>query len=185
MSKPVLLIHGGGEGAYKADAKIASSLREKLGPNYEVRFPRMPNEDEPDYANWKDIILRELEVMGAGAILVGHSIGASVLIRLLTENALPQPASGAFLVAGPFWHDDQFWRWDEVALPADAAERYPAHIPLFIYHGMEDETVPVAHLAMYARALPHAVVRALPARDHQLNDDMTEVAHDIENLTND
>lgn len=35
---------------------------------------------------------------------------------------------------------------------------------------------------MYAKALPQGIVRRLPGRNHQLNDDMTEVARDIEGL---
>jgi pimeloyl-ACP methyl ester carboxylesterase len=54
--------------------------------------------------------------------------------------------------------------------------------PLFIYHGSADETAPVAHADLYARALPRAVVRRLDGRDHQLNDDLSEVAADIRQL---
>jgi hypothetical protein len=35
---------------------------------------------------------------------------------------------------------------------------------------------------MYAKALPDAVVRRLPGRNHQLDGDMTEVARDIASL---
>ena len=142
----------------------------------------MPNEADPDYQSWKRSILRGVQEMGEGAILVGHSIGASVLIRMLADR-VPRPSiAGVFLIAGPFWHDHEFWRWDEVALPDDAADHYPRDVPLFLYHGDKDEVVPVSHLDMYAKALPDAVVRRLPGRNHQLNGDMTEVARDIASL---
>jgi predicted alpha/beta hydrolase family esterase len=182
MAKQVLLIQGGSEGAYKADAKLAESLRSKLGPTYEVRYPAMPNEANPDYKTWKHSILQEVLQMGESPILVGHSIGASVLIRILADRDQRQSIAGAFLIAGPFWHDHEFWRWDEVALPRDAADHYPRGVPLFLYHGEEDEVVPVSHLGMYAKALPQAIVRRLQGRNHQLNDDMSEVARDIESL---
>ena len=54
-------------------------------------------------------------------------------------------------------------------------------MPLHFYHG-EDDKVPVAHVDMYAKLLPQAVVQRLPGRDHQLNGDMSEVARDIEEL---
>jgi len=182
MAKQVLFVQGGAEGAYKDDARLAESLRSNLGPNYQVRYPAMPNEADPDYQSWKRSILRGVQEMGEGAILVGHSIGASILIRMLADR-VPRPSiAGVFLIAGPFWHDHEFWRWDEVALPDDAADHYPRDVPLFLYHGDEDEVVPVSHLDMYAKALPDAVVRRLPGRNHQLNGDMTEVARDIASL---
>jgi pimeloyl-ACP methyl ester carboxylesterase len=55
-------------------------------------------------------------------------------------------------------------------------------VPLFLYHGDKDEVVPVSHLDIYAKALPDAVVRRLPGRNHQLDGDMTEVARDIASL---
>ena len=179
MARQVLFVHGAGEGAYEADAKLAESLRRKLGPDYQVRYREMPDEEEPDYKVWKRIILHEAREMGDGAILVGHSIGASVLARVMTEQDTKLPVAGVFLVASPFWHDDKVWRWDEVALPDDADDHYPHGVPLLLFHGEDDEVVPVAHVDMYAKALPKAIVRRLPGRNHQLNDDMTEVAREI------
>lgn len=182
MPHQVLLIQGGGEGAYNDDAKLAASLRGRLGPTYHVRYPAMPDEGEPDYQAWRRTILDEALDMGEGAILVGHSIGASVLIRSLTDQAPKLSIAGLFLIAGPYWHDHEFWHWDEVALPRDAGERCPRDVPLFLYHGEDDEVVPVLHLDMYMKALPRAVARRLRGRNHQLNDDMREVARDIVGL---
>ena len=180
MATPVLFIQGGGEGAYQADAELASSLRTALGADYEVRYPAMPKESDPDYVAWKSRILAELADIGSGAILVGHSIGASVIIKLLTE-ATPS-LSGAFLIAGPFWYDDEFWNWKEAELPRDAGSRIPATLRVTFYHGSEDEFVPFTHLAMYARLFPTATIRRLDGRNHQLNGDLSDVAGDIRAL---
>lgn len=182
MARQVLFIHGGGEGAHKEDAALAESLRRNLGPSYHIRYPAMPNEADPDYETWKRIILREAQDMGEDAVLVGHSIGASVLIRIFADRGPAPSIAGLFLIAGPFWHDHEFWRWDEVALSEEVAALYPRDVPLFLYHGDEDEVVPVSHLDMYAKALPQAVVRRLSGRNHQLNDDMIDVAGDIARL---
>jgi predicted alpha/beta hydrolase family esterase len=181
MAKQILFIHGGGGGAYAEDAKLAQSLRSELGSEYQVRYREMPNEEEPDYNTWKRLISDEARDMGDRAILVGHSIGASVLIKMLTELGPKPRIAGAFSIAAPFWRDDEFWRWDEVKLSADAREHWPRDVPLFLYHGEADK-VPVAHVDMYAKALPMAVVRRLPGRDHQLNGDLSEIARDIESL---
>ena len=182
MATQVLYVHGGGEGAYEEDKKLAASLEEKLGPNYKVHYPRMPREADPDYKVWKQFIAEELAAMGDGAMLVGHSIGASVLAKLLTDQDLERSVAGVFLIAAPFWHDHPVWRWEEVALPSEPSTLLPVEMPVFLYHGREDEVVPFTHVDMYARMLPQAIVRRLDGRNHQLNDDLTEVANDIGRL---
>jgi uncharacterized protein len=179
MPRPVLFVQGGGEGAYEEDAKLAASLRSELGPDFEVRYPKMPDEDEPDYSAWSALIDQELAAMGEGAMAVGHSIGASVLIRRLAEGGPVQTLAGVFLIAAPFWHDHKVWRWKEVELPKDAGARLAGGPPLFLYHGGEDEVVPVDHLRLYAKAFPQAAMRVLDGRNHQLNDDLSEVASDL------
>lgn len=179
MAKQVLFVHGGGEGAYAEDAKLVESLRAGLGADYVVRYPEMPNEEEPEYEVWKNAIAGELAAMGRGAILVGHSIGGSVIIRAVVDGSVEPLLGGVFLLAAPFWYEHDFWRWDQVKLPGNAAERIPGGVPVFLYHARQDEVVPFSHVEMYARALPQATVRRLDGRNHQLGDDLTEVAHDI------
>jgi uncharacterized protein len=53
---------------------------------------------------------------------------------------------------------------------------------MFFYHSRDDEWVPFAHLALYAEKVPHARFRAFYGRGHQFDDDLSEVAHDIEGL---
>jgi hypothetical protein len=64
MGNPVLFVHGGGEGAYEEDAKLAASLRDRLGAGHVVRYPEMPNEADADYEVWKNVIAGELAAMG-------------------------------------------------------------------------------------------------------------------------
>jgi predicted alpha/beta hydrolase family esterase len=182
MARQVLFVHGGGGGAYEADSRLVASLRGALGGDDVVRYPEMPNEEEPEYEVWRDAIAAELAAMGGGAVLVGHSIGASVAIRAVVDGSVGQSLAGVFLVATPFWHDHEVWRWEEVELPPNAAERIPDGLPVFLYHGRQDEVVPFSHLEMYARALPQATVRPLDGRNHQLGDDLSEVAWDIMRL---
>lgn len=182
MSHQVLFIQGGSAGAYAADAELAASLRRSLGADYEVRYPAMPNEDDPDYTAWKARILADLKDMGRDAILVGHSIGASVIIKLLTEAA--PSIAGVILIAAPYWHDDDFWQWKDAQLPEDAESRLPKGLSILFYHGTADKSVPFSHLDMYARRFPRATIRPLKGRDHQLNNDLSEVAREVEGLAN-
>src|SRR5262245_4307425 len=71
--KQVLVVDGGGEDGYEADAKLAASLRDALGATYHVRYPHMPNDDAPDFG-WGRQIGREIGAIKGVVILVGHSL---------------------------------------------------------------------------------------------------------------
>ena len=179
--KQILFVQGGGGGAHAVDARLAASLGDELGPDYEVRFPLMPNEGSPDYEAWKRQLTEEIANLGDWAILVGHSIGATILVNVLAETRSKPKLAGIFLVAAPFIGEGG-WPSDDLTPPKELGARLPPDVPVFLYQGRDDETVPPGHVDLYAKAIPQAVVRRLDGRDHQLNDDLSEVARDIERL---
>jgi pimeloyl-ACP methyl ester carboxylesterase len=67
----------------------------------------------------------------------------------------------------------------EFELPGDLGARLPRDTRVHVFHGLGDETAPPLHADLYARAIPQAQVRRLPGRDHQLNNDLNEVARAI------
>ena len=178
LKRHVLFVHGGGEGAHEADEKLAASLRDALGSEYDVRSPKMPDEDRPEYEPWKDEIARELAAMDGEAILVGHSLGASVLLKYLSEGEVEKPVAGLFLVAAPYWGAED-WEVEEFALPEAFTSKLPEGLPVFLYHSRDDKEVPFEHLALYKAKLPQATVREFDGRGHQVGDDLSEVARDI------
>ena len=178
MKGQVLFVHGAGEGAHEEDEKLAASLRDALGDGYEVRHPQMPDEDSPEAAAWKERIAGEIAAMDGGPILVGHSAGAFVLLKYLSEEEPEKPVAGLFLVATPYLGTGG-WEIEEGALREDFVSRLPEGLPVSLYHGRDDEVVPFEHLALYAKKLPHATLRGLDGRGHQLGDDLSEVARDI------
>lgn len=181
MKKHVLFIHGAGEGAFEADGLLVASLRRALGPDYDVRYPHIP-EDSEAYADWKAPIRQELATLDTAVILVGHSVGASVLVKYLSDEQLDTPISALFLLATPYWGADDFWKWDEARLSADVAAKLAGVPHIFLYHSRDDEVVPFAHLAMYAAQLPQATLCELDGRGHQFGNDLTEVAEDIRRI---
>lgn len=50
---------------------------------------------------------------------------------------------------------------------------------MHVFQGLDDQTTPPPHADLYAAAIPQAVLHLLPGRDHQLNDDLSEVARTI------
>lgn len=185
MTTHVLFIHGAGTGAYDEDKKLAASLSDALGAGYEVHFPAMADEDNAPYDQWKQQIEAELASLQGTVILAGHSVGASILLKWMSENRVEKPVSGIFLLATPFW-GGAGWRYggyEELALADGFAARLPAGVPVFVYHAHDDQVVPFEHLALYAQTVPQATVREIEAGGHQFNDDLSGVAQDIKALS--
>lgn len=178
MAKQILFVQGGGEDVHDAwDDKLVASLTRALGSGYAVRYPRMPAEDDPSYPAWKAALAAEFTSLEDGAILVGHSIGGTILLHALAQQPPKRRFGGLFLIAAPFIGEGG-WPSDDIA-GRDLPERLPPALPVFLYHGTADEIVPGAHVHLHAKTIPHAVVRMLAGRDHQLDNDLDDVARDI------
>ena len=106
MTKPILLLQGAGQGAYEEDKKLAASLSQSLGTEYNFEYPAMPDEDNAPYDLWKQQIEEHLDAAQEPIILVGHSLGASVIIKAMSEIEVKTPIAGIFLIAAPFWGGD-------------------------------------------------------------------------------
>lgn len=181
MSISILFVHGGGEGAFVEDTKLVESLRTVLGDGYEVIYPQMPDAGSPDYNDWKEIILATIAGFSNKVIVVGHSFGASILLKVLAEATIDKPLAGVFLIATPYW-GAQDWEADAYTLQADFATHLPEDTPIFLYHSRDDEIVPFAHLALYKQKLPRATTREFDGGGHQFNNDLSEVATSIKSL---
>lgn len=179
MKKQVLFIHGAG--GYEEDMKMAASLRDMFGAAFDMRYPKMPDEDSLEYKAWKNQIAKELAAMDGEVILVGHSLGASVLLKYLSEERVGKPVAGLFLVAVPYWGAED-WEVKEYTLREDFASRLPDEPPIFFYHGRDDEVVPFGHLALYEAKLPWATFRGFDGLGHQFGDGLSEVARDIRRM---
>jgi hypothetical protein len=179
----VLFLQGGGAGVHDNwDARLVASLSHHLGPEHPLIYPRMPNEADPHFARWSAAITRAVERLPSGALAVGHSIGGTILIHTLAKSPrLLDRLGGIFLIAAPFvgtggWHSDDISTEPGWASPLSRSS-------VWLYQGDADGITPPGHLDLYAAAVPHARLRRLPGRDHQLNDDLSDVAQDILGLT--
>ena len=164
------------------DNKLVDSLRHELGPNYDVRYPRMPNEADPSYAMWKAALAEEIAGLDDGAILIGHSLGGTILINALAQVRPKRKLAGVFLIAAPFVGAGG-WPSEDIKPAADLGARLPLKTPIHLYHGSKDDTAPFAHVDLYEAAIPGAIVHRLDGRNHQLNDDLAEVAAGVGALT--
>jgi len=82
------------------------------------------------------------------------------------------------LIAAPFVGEGG-WPSDEFELTSDLGARLPPDVRVHVFHGLQDETAPPSHAGLYALAIPQAQVHQLPGRDHQLNNNLSEVAEAV------
>jgi predicted alpha/beta hydrolase family esterase len=176
MKRQILFIQGGGAGTHDEwDNKLVDSLTQELGAGYDVRYPRMPNEADPNYGRWKAELTEMINALDDGAVVIGHSIGGTILINTLA-GAPPKPMlAGVFLIAAPFVGAGG-WPSDEIKPTAHLGARLPPNVPIHLFHDSKDVTAPFAHIDLYENAIQGAVAHRLPGRNHQLNDDLSEVA---------
>lgn len=178
MTTHVLFIQGGGDGAYDEDAALVGSLRRGLGEEYRVHAPRMPDEAEPRSGPWKKAIADALADLTERIVIVGHSLGGSILLQYLAEKRGAPSIDGVFLLAAPS-RDEADWDFEDLGLPDDLGARLGSVPRIFLYHARDDGIVPFRHLALHAARLPRAIVRAIDDGGHQFGNDLGMVARDI------
>jgi len=183
VAKQVLFIQGGGEGVHDDwDDKLVASLESTLGPGYAILYPRMPDEGDPDFGAWSAQLEREITQLGDGAVLAGHSIGGTILIHAVAKQPeLLKHIAAIFLIAAPFVGEGG-WPSDDIVAAGDWAAPL-AGVTVYLYQGDADETTPMAHLDLYGKAIRQAHLRRLRGRDHQLDNDLSEVARDIRRVS--
>ncbi len=178
MRRHILFIQGAGNKDKPfGSGKLIAYLQKQLGSDYEVLAPDMPDPDHPRYLAWRDQIEQERGKLDADALLIGHSLGGSMLLKYLAEGTDPRPIAGLFLVSVPYW-GKQDWEL-EYAVPEDFASHLPSIRHLFLYHSRSDQEVPFSSLRRYQEKLPQATVRVLDGKDHSFTEGLPLLAQDI------
>jgi uncharacterized protein len=182
----ILFIQGGGQGAYAEDEKLAANLQNSLGPGYKVRYPKMPNEDDPAYERWKERLAKEIAALETGLMIVAHSVGGPILLKYLAEEKVPRPIAALFFVAAPYfgpggWSADG-WDVGELVHRKNFISEVTETLPVFFYHNRDDSVVPFSHLGLYKDQLPRATIRALDRGGHQFDNGLSALVRDIKSL---
>lgn len=179
MKTQVLFIHGGGDDGYGTDRTMMHSLQEALGEHYQLWYPQMDVKEENDIAvTWIAQIENEILKIGSEIMLVGHSLGGSMILKYLSERQVSEFIKGVFLIAPPFWSGSRVWV-QPLKLKKNFETQLPTDIPLFFYQCKDDEVVPYAHFEQYRKILPAASFREVLIGGHQFNNDLSLVATDI------
>jgi len=179
MKKQILFIHSAGpQGAGEGSSGLVTYLLNALGDESVIHHPIMPEPENPRYEAWKVKLGKELSTLRGEVILIGHSLGGSVILKFLSEEKYSNSIAALFLISTPYWSKKN-WEIDEFVLRKDFAEKLTGLSHLFLYHSKKDQWVPFSHTQFYARKLPNAVVRELPGQDHEFSYGLPQLVDDI------
>lgn len=181
MKKQILFIQGGGDGGYIADKSLVASLQKEVGQDYNIKYPELASDESVSDFGWILQIGKEISKAKSNFFLAGHSLGASMILKYISENPGNENIKGIFLLATPFWSGNEDWK-QGLKLKENFAEKLPDQTPLFLYHSKDDEEVPFSHLEQYKQKIPQATFREIKTGGHQFNDHLSIVAKDIVSL---
>lgn len=182
MKKQILFVHSAGpQGIHAGSGDLAAFLQKTLGTQYRVIHPNMPEPENPQYNRWKEQIEQELARIDGEIVLVGHSLGGSVLLKYLSEEKPPKSIAGVCIVAAPYW-GTKGWSSRDFALRKKLSALH--HGPrMMLFHSRDDAVVPLSHLRQYAAVLPDAKVYELNGGGHLFHHGCYELADAIRKLT--
>jgi predicted alpha/beta hydrolase family esterase len=145
-------------------------------------IPAMPDLEAPHYKPWKKELERTLRDYGDRKLfVVGHSIGASVALKYLSEKPPMKSIVGLFLIGAVFWGLKN-WEVNEYSFE-HGFHRHLQYIPhIFFYHSKDDAVVPVSHLWHFAVALPEAKIRQSDHEGHLYVNGIPALIDDINSI---
>lgn len=178
---PVLFVHCAGlQGPEQGSQNLVAYLQGELGEEYKFSLPKLANPEDPTYEEWRRKLDEECEALGGKkVILIGHSFGASVLLKYVTEHDPKVSIEGLFLLASPYWSADEDWDHASYQLQKNYQERLSNVRKMYLYHSNQDPVVPYAHFERYVQEIPFACGRTLDGRSHYFKNGLQIVVDDI------
>lgn len=152
------------------------SLATKLGADYEVILPVMPNKTNARFEEWELWMNKLTPFLKGGVILIGHSLGGSFLTKYLSKNTFAKKIKAVFLVAAVFDRDSDGYSLASFSLP-EKLDLQTENI--YLYHSKDDPVVPFTSLNKFETAFPQAHPRILENRAHINQENFPELIKDI------
>ncbi len=162
-----------------------ATLPEKLGEDFEVIAPRMPNSNNAKYLEWKIWFEKFIPYLELEIILIGHSLGGTFLVKYLSENDLPKKIKATFLIAPPYdIHLHSSESLCDFKPPKKLNKFQNQGGKIFIYHSKDDPVIPFSNAQKYQKSLPKAELIIFKNREHFNQTDFPELVDKIKDLYN-
>lgn len=163
----VLFVHSAGpQGPGEGSSALLAGLKASLPPQTELVAPQMPHPDSPEAEPWIAACRSAISGVEGDLILLGHSLGGSIILQTLAQSGPPKMLLGVVTLASPFWNAPD-WQVESFALTAQDAEKLAGLPRLILVQGEADEVIPADHLERYKAFLPMAEIRRLAGVDHE------------------
>lgn len=181
MSYEIVFIQGAGNVTTEEEQVITNALKIKLGDNFRIIYPHMPDADNPSYQSWDAVLTQNLKNLSGKVILLGHSLGASIILKHFSKEAVPDKVIGMILFGAPYWKN-QNWDVSEYVIEDDFLPNLNKLENIYFYYSLDDEVIPYSHLESYQKLLPQANWRIISGADHSYHSAITDMAKDIKEL---
>jgi len=180
MKKHILFAHSGGaqDGPGKGSYDLVVYLRKSLGEQYNILYPLIEDPEAPTYEMWAELFKTQFDALTEPVVLIGHSLGGSMLVKYLSEESSEIKISGLFLIAIPQWTPNG-WDVASFALSKNFEATLPPLGCIFFYQGIYDPVVPPEHLTYYKAHFKNAVFRELEVSDHAFGKGLPELVDDL------
>ena len=198
MKKQIVVIHGGDTfESYEEYLKFIENweidferyrlnkrdwketIAEKIGSDFEVIRPKMPNERNAQYSEWKIWFEKFIGKLEFEVFLVGHSLGGSFLVKYLSENNSPKIIKAVFLIAAVFDKDIYGYGLASFSLPEKLDLQTDK---IYLYHSKDDPVVSFSGLERFKKKLKGSAVREFTNRGHFNQEELPELLEDIKGL---
>ncbi|MDN7228126.1 alpha/beta hydrolase [Planococcus liqunii] len=183
MKKQILFVHSAGpQNETQGSSGLIRYLEKELGGEVELRHPAMPDPENPVYADWERQIIEGFTDLREDAILIGHSLGGSALLKLLSEEKMEPRISALLLIASPVWGMNTDWDKEDFLLAPGFSSKLPENLDIFLFYSAHDNVVAFKHGAKYAELLPSARLKQIPGNSHLFENGLPELVEEIKRI---
>ena len=156
FKQTVIYIHGAGTQEPGTDSYfLREEIKQTLGNSILFRAPEMPDPNNPDYQAWMDVLDALIHKSDGPVTLMGHSFGASVILKYLSESTVETELESVLLLAAPFWGSNG-WDMPDYHLEKANIGQLAQFDNIALFHCQDDEIVPHTHQHEYLNLIPYA-----------------------------
>jgi predicted alpha/beta hydrolase family esterase len=165
--------------AYFKKKRWMDSLGDRLGQDFDVITPQMPNEINAHYIEWKIWFEKLVPFLNKEVILLGSSLGGIFLTKYLSENEFSHKILATYFIAAPFDGEGSEYSLGDFALPKslDGLKKQGGNISL--YQSKNDDVVSYRDFEKYRVVLPEAETVIFEDRGHFNQAEFPELVKDL------
>jgi len=158
------------------------TITEKLGENFDVLLPQMPNKTSAHFEEWKIWFEKVIPFIKDDALLIGHSLGGIFLAKYLSENNISKKIKATIIVSAPFDDEKTGRSLADFKLSSSLTKFADQGGKIYLIQSKDDPEVPFENIEKYKKSLPEAETMIFGKRGHFLQEDFPEIIKLIKSL---